>query len=100
MIGGVTVFVVRTEEIELLIIFSSDDFDLRFTFAAITHQALYKSDPFVDSRVVIFGTLLIPEANVSQKLYMSRSLHQAALLHKFLHESGYFKVMIDFCGLQ
>ena len=78
--------------------FSSDDSGLRFTFAAITHRTLQNSDPFVSLRVVIFGAMLLSEANVGQKLHMSRSLHQAALLHKFLLES--VKFMIDLHGLQ
>ena len=88
------VLIVGTEEFEQLVIFSYDDSDLCFTFAAITQQALHNSYPFFSSRVVIFHAMLLPEANVSWKLLMSRSLHQAALLHKFLHES--VNVMIDF----
>ena len=38
MFSGVTVLVVSTEEFEPFVIFSSDDSDLRSTFAAITHQ--------------------------------------------------------------
>jgi hypothetical protein len=97
MICGVTVLVVHTEEFEPLVIFSSDDSDLRSAFAAITHRALYNLDPFVGSRVVIFGVLLLlAEANVGRKLLMSRSLHQATLLHKLLRESVHF--MIDLCS--
>jgi hypothetical protein len=36
---------------EPLVIFSSDDSDLRLTFAAITHLALHNSDPLVSSQV-------------------------------------------------
>ena len=42
--------------------------------------------------------MLLPEANVSRILVMAQSLHQAAQLHKFLHESVNF--MIDLRGLQ
>ncbi len=73
---------------------------MRFTFVAInhvTHRALHNSDPFFSSQVVVFGSLLLPEATNSIKLLMSRSLHQAALLDKSLHISVNF--MIDLCGL-
>jgi hypothetical protein len=93
-----TVLIVVTEELEPLVNFSNDDSDLRFTFAAITHQTLHNLDPSFDLRVVIFGALLLPEANVDRKLLMSWSLHQVALMHKFLHESVHF--MIDLCLLQ
>ncbi len=74
---------------------SGDDFHLRFIFAATTHQALHNLDAFVSSLVV--GAMLLPETNVGRKFLMSRSIHQAALLHKFLHESVNF--MIDLYGL-
>ncbi len=68
----------------------------RVLHAAIIYQVLHNSDPFLSSQVAIFGALLLPEANVGEtlKLLMSQSFHQAALLHKFLHESVNF--MIDF----
>ncbi len=55
-------------------------------------------DLFVSARVVIFSALQFPEANIGDILHLSRSLHQAALLHKFLHERVNF--MIDLFGLQ
>ncbi len=98
MIGGVTVLVVGAVEFEPLVIFSCDDSDLCFTFAAIIHRALENSDPFVSMRVEIFLPLLLPKAHIGVKLLVPRSLHQEALLHKFLHESVNF--MIDLCGLE
>jgi hypothetical protein len=46
----------------------------------------------------MFLPLQLPEANVGVKVLVSRSLHQAALLHKFLHERVNF--IIDLCWLQ
>ena len=34
--------------------------------------------------------MLLPESNISRIVTMAWSLHQVALLHKFLHESVYF----------
>ncbi len=90
--------VVGTVEFEQLVIFSGDDSDLHFTFSEIIDWTLQNSDSFAISQVVIFCVMLFPEANVGVKLLMSRCLHQAALLHKFLHERVNF--MIDLCGLQ
>ncbi len=53
---------------------------------------IVKSVPFVSSRVIIFGTLQLQEANVGVKMRVSWSLHQ------FLHES--VNCMINLCGLQ
>ena len=95
-----TGLIMGTVEFEPLVMFSCDDSDLCLTLAAITHRALRNSIPFVSSRIVIFRTLLLPEANISVKLLqvMPWILHQAALLHKILHESVNF--MIDLCWLQ
>ncbi len=81
-----TVLVVGTEEFEQLVIFSCEGSAQRIAFAAIMHWTLEHSDPFVSARVVIFGALQFPEADIGFKLLVSRSLHQAALLHKFRHE--------------
>ena len=83
---------------EPLVNFSGDDSDLCWTLAAIMHQALHNSDPFISSRVVIFRALLLLEANVHLLIRVSRRLHQAAVVHKFLHEHVNF--MIDLCGFQ
>ncbi len=93
-----TILVVGTAEFEPLVNFSGEDFAQRITFSAIMHWTLVHSDPFVSARVVLFSTLQFPEANISVILLVSRSLHQAALLHKFLHERANF--IIDFFGLQ
>ncbi len=93
-----TVLVVGTEEFELLVVFSSEDSAQCITFAEIRHWTLVHSDPSVSARVVIFGALQFPEANIGFKLLVSRSLDQAALLHKFLHERVNF--MINLFGLQ
>ena len=77
---GVAVLIVGTKEFEQLVIFSGDDSDLRFTFGAITQRAHHNSYPSFSSRVVIICAMLLPEANVSRKLLMFWSLHQAALL--------------------
>ena len=66
------------------------------TFAAIAHWTLVNSDTFLFQRIVIFGVLQLPEANIG--LLVSRSIKQAAPLHKFLHERVNF--MIDLFGLQ
>ena len=81
-----------------LVTFSGDDPNLCLTLAAITHQALENVDPFISSRVEIFGALLLPEAEVRLLMQVSRRLHQAAVLHEFLHESVNF--MTDLRGLQ
>ncbi len=73
-----TVLVVGTEEFEPLVIFSCEDSAQRIAFAAIMHWTLVHSDPFVRARVVIFGALQFPEANIGFKLLVSKSLHQAA----------------------
>ncbi len=91
---GVTVLVMGAEEFEPLVIFSSEDSVQRVAFAAIMHWTLVHSDPFVSARVVIFSALQSSEANIGIKLLVSRSLHQAAPLHKFLHERVNF--MINF----
>ncbi len=59
-----TVLVVGTEEFEPLVVFSGEDSTQRMTFAAIMHWTLVQSDPFVSARVVIFGTLQLPEADI------------------------------------
>jgi hypothetical protein len=97
-VSRVTVLVVGTVEFEPLVIWSGDDSDLHFTFAVISQWTLHNSDPFASSRVVILGAMQLPEANVGLKLLMSQSLHQAALLHQFLHERVNF--VIDLCGFQ
>ncbi len=50
MIGGETVLVMGAVEFKPLVIFSSDDSDMRFTFAVTTHLALHNSDPFALAR--------------------------------------------------
>ena len=84
------VLIVGTKEFEQRVIFSGDDSDMRITFAAITQQALHNSYPFFSSRVVIFCAMLLSEGNISRVLAVAMSLHQTALLHRFLHESGNF----------
>ena len=93
--------IMRTVEFEPLVIFSGDDSDLRFAFAAKFYRARlprHNSDPLVRSRVVVFFVMLLAEANISAKLVTARNLNQSALLHKYLHESVNF--MIDVRGLQ
>ena len=93
-----TALIVGTKEFEPLVIFSSYDSDLCWTLAVIFQRALQRSDPLFSSRVVILCAILLPEGNISWTLAVARSLHQAALRHKFLHESVNF--MNDLCGLQ
>ena len=61
-------------------------------------RALVSSDPLVLSRVVIFCTVQLPKGDIGVKRLVARSLHQAAVLHKFLHEHVNFT--LDFYGLQ
>ena len=53
---------------------------------------------FVSSRVVIFDAVLLPEGLIRRQLFVCRRLHQAAVLHKFLHVHVNFTV--DFSLLQ
>ena len=92
------ILVMGTVEFEPLVTFSCDDPNLCLTLAVIIHQALENMDHFISSRVEIFSALLLPEDNVRLLLLVSLRLHQAAVLHKFLHESVHF--MIDLYGLQ
>ena len=53
---------------------------------------------FVSSRVVIFDAVLLPEGLIRRQLFVCRRLHQAAVLHIFLHVLVNFTV--DFSLLQ
>ena len=81
-----------------LVTFSGDDPNLCLTLAAIMHRAHEHMNHFVSSRVVIFGASLLPEDNVSHLFQVCRRLHQAAVLHKFLHKHVNFT--LDFFWLQ
>ena len=92
------VFIMGTVESESLVIFAGDNSDLCLTPTAMMKRALVSSDPLIRSRVVIFGTVQLPKGDIGVKRLVSRSLHQAAVLHKFLHEHVLFT--LNFCGIQ
>ena len=68
VIIGVVVLIMRTKELEPLVIFSGDGSDLRgkFThnFAAIIHRTQKTSNPFSCPRIVICSAVLLREGNV------------------------------------
>ena len=67
---------------------------LRVAIAMIVQKTSKQMDPFISSRIGILGAILLPQGKVCLILTLARSLHQATLLHKFLHESVNF--MIEF----
>ena len=54
--------IMGTVELEPLVTLSGDDPNLCWTSAAIIHRTLKNQDPFISSRVVIFGALLFQRA--------------------------------------